>query len=142
MVFQFCQKTLNELKLLFFNPKSAIQNPKSCLNGVFVQALIRYFVELTKILRINNDLGLHARSAARIVKLVEQHNAELFLRKGDREVDGSSILAILTLACPKGTDIQIRTVGEDSEPLMARLSDLFTQKFDESYDESSRQADE
>jgi phosphocarrier protein len=99
-------------------------------------------VELTKILRINSDLGLHARSAARIVKLVEQHNAELFLRKGDREIDGSSILAILTLACPKGTDIKIRTVGEDSEPLMARICDLLTQRFDDLYDESSGQADE
>ena len=40
-VFQFYQKTLNELRLLsFLNPKSAIQNPKSCLNRVFVQALI------------------------------------------------------------------------------------------------------
>ena len=128
--------------LSFLNPKPAIQNPKSCLNGVFVQALIRYFVELIKTLRIESDLGLHARSAARIVTLAEQHNARLFLRKGNKEVDGSSILAILTLACPKGTDIQIRTVGEDSEPLMAKLSELFTQKFDESYDESSGKADE
>ena len=106
------------------------------------RALIHCSVELTKVLRIHSDLGLHARSAARIVKLVEQHNAELFLRKGDREVDGSSILAILTLACPKGTDIKIRTVGEDSEPLMTKICDLFTQKFDESYDTSSGQADE
>ncbi len=99
-------------------------------------------MELTKVLRISNDLGLHARSAARIVKLVEQHNAELFLRKGDREVDGSSILAILTLACPKGTDIKIRTVGEDCEPLMARICEVLTQRFDESYQEPSGQADE
>ncbi len=99
-------------------------------------------MELTRTLRIDSDLGLHARSAAKIVKLAEQHNARLFLRKGDREVDGSSILAILTLACPKGTDIQVRTVGEDSEPLMAKLSELFRRKFDESYDKSSGQADE
>ena len=106
------------------------------------RALIRCSVELTKTLRIHSDLGLHARSAARIVKLVEQHNAELFLRKGDKEVDGSSILAILTLACPKGTDIKIRTVGEESGPLMAKICDLFSQRFDESYDESSGQVDE
>jgi phosphocarrier protein len=99
-------------------------------------------VELKKTLRIHSDLGLHARSAARIVKLVEQHNAKLFLRKGKKEVDGSSILAILTLACPKGTNIQIRAVGEDCEPLMAKISELLSQTFDESYDESLGQADE
>ena len=99
-------------------------------------------MELTKTFRIDNDLGLHARSAARIVKLSEQFNARVYLRKGNREVDGSSILAILTLACPKGTNIQVRTVGEDSEPLMAELSALFTRKFEEADDKSSRQADE
>ena len=39
MVFQFYSKISNPMKLLsFLNPKSAIRNPKSCLNGVFVQA--------------------------------------------------------------------------------------------------------
>jgi len=41
MVSQFYSKILNALKLhSFLNSKSAIQNPKSCLNGVFVQALV------------------------------------------------------------------------------------------------------
>ncbi len=88
-------------------------------------------MELVKKLRIDNDLGLHARSAARIVKLAEQYNARIFFRKDDQEVDGSSILSILTLACPKGTEIQVRIIGEDSEKLMEALSDLFEQKFGE-----------
>ena len=88
-------------------------------------------MELLKKLKIDNDLGLHARSAARIVKLAEQYNSKIFFRKGEQEVDGSSILSILTLACPKGTEIQARIIGEDSEELMEALSDLFEQKFGE-----------
>jgi phosphocarrier protein len=87
-------------------------------------------------------LGLHARSAARIVNLSGRFNARLFLGKGGREVDGSSILAILTLACPKGTDIEIRTVGEEAEPLMTELKELFTRNFDETDDDNSRQTNE
>ena len=88
-------------------------------------------MELIKKLKIKNDLGLHARSAARIVELVGQYKSKLFLTKDGREVDGSSILSILTLACPKGTEIQVRVVGKDSERLMEKLSDLFENKFNE-----------
>ena len=84
-----------------------------------------------KRLKIDNDLGLHARAAARIVELTAQYNSKLFFKKDDHEVDGSSILSILTLACPKGSEIQAKAVGEDSEELMERLSELFTQKFGE-----------
>jgi phosphocarrier protein len=88
-------------------------------------------LELIKTLRIKNDLGLHARAAAKIVELSKQYKSKLFLNKNGHEVDGSSILAILTLACPKGTEVQVRIVGEDSEELLERLSDLFEEKFGE-----------
>jgi len=91
------------------------------------------YMEQVKKLKIVNDLGLHARSAARIVELVKQHISKLYLKKdGHEEVDGSSILSILTLACPKGTEVEARAVGEDSEELIKRLSHLFKNRFDES----------
>ncbi len=89
-------------------------------------------MDLRKILRIDNELGLHARSAAKIVALTGEYEADLYLKKADQEVDGSSILSILTLACPKGTEIEARAVGEDSEALMDALGELFKQKFGES----------
>jgi len=89
-------------------------------------------MELRKTLKIDNELGLHARSAAKIVALTSEYKADLFLKKEDQEVDGSSILSILTLACPKGTEVEARTVGEDSEALMEALDKLFKQKFGES----------
>ncbi len=89
-------------------------------------------MELCKKIKIINDLGLHARAAARIVGLSKQHKSQLFLKRGDREADGSSILSILTLSCPKGTEIEARIVGEDSEAFMERLGQLLEQRFEES----------
>ncbi len=88
-------------------------------------------MELCKKIKIINDLGLHARAAARIVELDKQYKSQLFLKRGDREADGSSILSILTLSCPKGTEIEARIVGEDSEDFMANLSQLLEQRFGE-----------
>ncbi len=88
-------------------------------------------MELIKRLKIDNDLGLHARAAAKIVELSKQYKSELFLSKDDREVDGASILSILTLACPKGTELMVRIVGEDSEEFLEKLSELFERKFGE-----------
>jgi 16S rRNA (cytidine1402-2'-O)-methyltransferase len=87
--------------------------------------------ELIKKLKIRNNLGLHARAAGKIVELANQHESRLFLQKGGQEVDGSSILSILTLSCPKGTEIQARIVGKDSESFMEKLDELFEQKFGE-----------
>ena len=88
-------------------------------------------MELQKKLIIGNDLGLHARAAAKIVSLSREYESELFLSKDGHEVDGGSILSILTLACPKGTDIGVRVVGEDPEELITKLTALFEQKFGE-----------
>ncbi len=88
-------------------------------------------MELKKKLRIGNDLGLHARAAAKIVALSREYESKLFLSRDDHEVDGGSLLSILTLACPKGTEIGVRVVGEDSEELMTKLTTLFEQKFGE-----------
>jgi len=85
----------------------------------------------SKTLKVTNSLGLHARAAAKIVELVKQHDSQLYLRKDDQEVDGSSILSILTLACPKGTEIEARAEGKDSERLLRALENLFANKFGE-----------
>jgi phosphocarrier protein len=88
-------------------------------------------MERVRTFKIRNSLGLHARAAAKIVELAGQYDSELFLKKNDQEVEGSSILSIITLSCPKGTEIEARIVGEDSEELMEKLSELFEQKFGE-----------
>jgi phosphotransferase system HPr (HPr) family protein len=81
--------------------------------------------------RIRNTMGLHARAAAKVVELANQYRSRLYLNKGGVEVDGSSILSILTLSCPKGTEIEARILGEDCDEFMTALGRLFEEKFGE-----------
>jgi phosphotransferase system HPr (HPr) family protein len=88
-------------------------------------------MEMVRRLKIRNSLGLHARAAAKIVELSDRYESNLFLKKDERQVDGSNILSILTLACPKGTEMEVRIIGEDSEQFMMELEALFQGKFGE-----------
>lgn len=83
-------------------------------------------------LKIINDLGIHARSAAKIVELTGRYNSKLYFKKdGHEEIEGDSILSILTLNCPKGTELRARAVGEDSLELLDELNRLFEDRFGE-----------
>ncbi|EFK06640.1 phosphocarrier, HPr family [delta proteobacterium NaphS2] len=88
-------------------------------------------MEVIRRLKIRNSLGLHARAAAKIVELADRHESQLLLEKDGRQVDGSNILSVLTLACPKGTEMEVRTIGKDAEALMAEIDALFEGKFGE-----------
>ena len=103
---------------------------KECL-GIKSELESARGAESIRKIRVKNSLGLHARSAAKIVELGSQYRSQLFLKKDGEEVDGSSILSVLTLACPKGTEMEARIVGEDSEDFMESLSELFERKFGE-----------
>lgn len=87
---------------------------------------------MVKKFKIRNSFGLHARSSAKIVEVGKKYKSRLFLKKEDQEVDGSSVLSILTLSCPKGTEVQARVVGEDSGDFIEELSELFKQRLGES----------
>ncbi len=54
-----------------------------------------------------NDLGLHARSAAKIAELAKNAIAKVWVQKNNERVDARSILDILTLACEKGSVLTI-----------------------------------
>lgn len=88
-------------------------------------------MEWTKRFKVKNNLGLHARSASMVVDLVKKYKSDVFFRKDDQEVDASNILSILSLSCPKGTEIEVRAVGDDAEDLIRELSGLFEEGFGE-----------
>jgi len=88
-------------------------------------------MEELRSLKVINELGMHAHAAGQIVELAYKYRAKLFLRKDSREVDGSSILSILSLACPKGSEIKARIVGVDAKEFMDDLERLFNSKFGE-----------
>ena len=63
--------------------------------------------ELHKVTYINNELGLHARSAAQIAEISKNSSGNVWVMKDDQKADASSIMDLLTLVCEKGTKIRI-----------------------------------
>lgn len=84
-------------------------------------------------LAIINKKGLHARAAAKFVKTVESHDAQVRVQKvGDStEVTGSSILGLMMLGAEQGTQLLIATEGADAEKVLKELERLLADKFGE-----------
>lgn len=80
---------------------------------------------------IKNKLGLHARAAVKFVNLANRYSASVKIVKDSNEVDGKSILGILTLAASQGTPIKLVVNGRDEAQAMKALCDLINNRFGE-----------
>jgi phosphocarrier protein HPr len=85
-------------------------------------------------IRVVNQLGLHARAAAQLVRAASQFKSRIKIIRADNAVyaDAKSILSVLTLAASKGTQLKIETDGEDENAAMRKIESLFTSGFGES----------
>lgn len=86
---------------------------------------------LERKITIKNKLGLHARAAAKFVKVANRFNSSVKIIKDENEIDGKSILGILTLAATKGTKIILRISGSDEAAALRALINLIKNKFQE-----------
>jgi phosphocarrier protein len=82
-------------------------------------------------LTIRNRLGLHARAAARFVHTASRFRAQVSASRNGRTMDGKSILGILLLAAPQGTEIELAVDGPDEVEAMAALEALVADGFGE-----------
>jgi phosphocarrier protein HPr len=80
---------------------------------------------------ISNKLGLHARAASKLVNCASSWESQVWLKRGEREVNGKSIMGVLTLAASQGTQLTIRTDGEDESSAMEELHRLINGRFGE-----------
>lgn len=80
---------------------------------------------------IANQRGLHARAAAKFVKLASSFDAEVLVTKGSNSVSGSSIMGLMMLAAAPGCRIQVTASGPDAEAAVKALAELVERKFDE-----------
>jgi len=86
---------------------------------------------LEKTVRISNKRGLHARAAAKFVKLVENRNVAVTVFKDDMSVCGSSIMGLLMLSASLDTHIRIAVKGDDASAVLEELVGLVERRFDE-----------
>ena len=79
---------------------------------------------------IQNKYGLHARPAAQFVEVASRYAADINIEKDGVEVNGKSIMGVLMLAAEKGSELTLRTDGEDEQELLDELVDLLLGKLD------------
>ncbi len=78
-----------------------------------------------------NQLGMHARAAAKFVHLATRYEARVRVARDSREMDGKSIMGILLLAAARGTQLTITTDGSDEAEALEALCALVTDGFGE-----------
>jgi len=90
-------------------------------------------------LLIKQRLGLHARAAAKLVRVASAFQSQVQLRRleGDVTADAKSILSVLMLAAGRGTELQASAEGVDEEAAMDAIEQLFATGFGEVEPESS-----
>jgi phosphocarrier protein HPr len=80
---------------------------------------------------IVNTLGLHARAAAQLVQTANRYRSEVLVEKDGMEVNGKSIMGVLTLAAAKGAEIRLAVEGEDADAALGALATLIEAGFGE-----------
>ena len=82
-------------------------------------------MEAERRVSIRGKFGLHLRAAGRFAEVANGFRADVFVTMGGRQVDGKSILDMLSLGATAGSELLIHTQGEDAEDALHALLDLF-----------------
>jgi len=80
---------------------------------------------------IVNALGLHARAAAQLVKVANEHPCQVSLTCDGQTVNGKSIMGVLMLAAAKGTTVKVTCTGAGAEACLAAIGALVANRFGE-----------
>lgn len=86
---------------------------------------------VSRVVMIRNIRGLHARAAAKFVKLASDFEAEVQVSRNGMEVGGRSIMGLMMLAASPGCEITLSASGRDAEAALDALQALIESKFDE-----------
>ncbi len=84
---------------------------------------------IERIVRIVNDPGLHLRSASTFVKAAARFKSDVWVMKDGIEVNGKSILGVISLVAEYGSSITIRAKGADEEQAVNVLATLVENRF-------------
>jgi phosphocarrier protein HPr len=84
-----------------------------------------------QVVTIKNRAGMHTRPAAALVKLAAKYKSEFFIEKDGMEINGKSIIGVMTLAAEQGSQMTVRFEGEDEQEAMKEIVGLIERGFDE-----------
>jgi len=84
-----------------------------------------------KTLKIQNELGLHARAATKLVQTASKFPCEFTVTKDGHEVNGKSIMGVLMLVASKGSTVTLKAKGEKAQEAVDAVAALIDDKFGE-----------
>jgi phosphocarrier protein len=87
--------------------------------------------KVEKELAITNRSGLHVRPAAMLARLANRFHSKIWVTKDDVEVDGKSVMGLISLAAAPGAKLHIRVEGIDAAEAMGAIEQLIQSRFDE-----------
>ena len=74
-----------------------------------------------KTIVIKSTAGIHAKLAAKIVHLSQAHDVKVYMQYEDRVIDAASILGLMSLAVPPGTNVDLIAEGPDADQAIAAI---------------------
>jgi len=80
---------------------------------------------------VRNRAGLHTRPASMLVRTASQFESEVFLRRDNYEINGKSVIGVMTLAAEQGATLELLVEGEDEEAAADAIAELFEDGFGE-----------
>jgi phosphocarrier protein HPr len=86
---------------------------------------------VTRVMKIVNEKGLHARASAKFVQTVEKFDATVRVSRNDESVGGDSIMGLMMLAAGIGTSITVMATGVEAQEVIAALDALVSTRFGE-----------
>ena len=88
-------------------------------------------MEIVKKVKIMNRLGFHLRAASQFVRACCRYKCQVLVRQRQGNVDGKSLLNLMTLAASYGSELTLVFEGEDAKDACAAIQELFQTKFGE-----------
>jgi phosphocarrier protein HPr len=82
-------------------------------------------------LTVTNQKGIHTRPAAVLVKTAAKYSSDFTIVKDGMEINGKSIIGVMSLAAEEGADLIIRVEGSDEQDAFQAIKAVFERGFDE-----------
>src|SRR3990167_42236 len=88
---------------------------------------------LERKVKITNSNGMHARPAAKFAEIANKYSSEIRVKTKNKDVDGKSVIELLTLGAESGTELLIITKGPDAAEALDAMEGLIKSKFEEEF---------
>jgi len=86
---------------------------------------------IRKTIKMTNPTGLNAKAAALLVQTAGKFTSKIWIAKDDKIVDAKSIMGLMSLTVPMGSEISVEADGEDEQLAVKRLIELIESGFEE-----------